>query len=780
MKPGGREGGTEKPGPADSGLLARRTAADRGLVEVPLLAPHLAFRVIDDHNVVLRSEGFDTALHGSCWPDLLPLLDGARSRREIVARLAGEHPAIEVQTALVSLVSRGYAVSAEFAMKRETAAFWSALGASPRWAEERLAAARIAVAGDSGRLGARLREMGLRPAAGDPTVSVRVCSDYLEAEHAAVNRRHLASGRPWMLLRPSGLPSLFGPVFRPGDGGPCWECLAFRLRTNREVASFLRRAGGDTALPVVNGPAFTDAVHGLAAAEIAKWVVLGERSPIHEHAVSLDASRLETAHHPIHRRPQCRACGDESRFRSDRPPVPVSLQPSPKPVRNSGGLRSVPPERTLENYRHLVSPIGGVAAELRRVSDAADPWLHVHMAGNPALDARSFGALLIGARSTSSGKGSTPQQSEASALCETIEIFSGTFMGDEIRLTRRFSDFAAAGADDAIHPNEVQLFSDRQLDRAERSNDGAMAAFLAGRVPARFDPDTAMSWSPVWSLTEGRHRFLPTSLLWFGSPPEHEETPYCLASTNGCAAGNTLEEAILQGFLELVERDSVAIWWYNRLRRPKVDMDSFGDEYLANARARYRAWHRELWMLDITADLGIPVFAAISHRNDGGEERILYGFGAHTDARIAALRAVCELNQMLALFHARDPDWPERENVRLGDWLKEARIAEHRHLVPDPGAAVRSMADHPVPDTEDVRDDVEYCRALIERKGLELLVLDQTRPDIGMPVARTIVPGLRHFLPRFAPGRLYDVPVEMGWREGSVAEADLNPFVVGG
>ena len=61
---------------------------------------------------------------------------------------------------------------------------------------------------------------------------------------------------------------------------------------------------------------------------------------------------------------------------------------------------------------------------------------------------------------------------------------------------------------------------------------------------------------------------------------------------------------------------------------------------------------------------------------------------------------------------------------------------------------------------------------------MEFLVLDQTRPDIGMPVARVIVPGLRHFWERFAPGRLFDVPVEMGLREERVAEADLNPAPV--
>ena len=61
---------------------------------------------------------------------------------------------------------------------------------------------------------------------------------------------------------------------------------------------------------------------------------------------------------------------------------------------------------------------------------------------------------------------------------------------------------------------------------------------------------------------------------------------------------------------------------------------------------------------------------------------------------------------------------------------------------------------------------------------MEFLVLDQTRPDIGMPVVRVIVPGMRHFWARFAPGRLYDVPVTMGRRKHPLAEADLNPAPV--
>ena len=61
---------------------------------------------------------------------------------------------------------------------------------------------------------------------------------------------------------------------------------------------------------------------------------------------------------------------------------------------------------------------------------------------------------------------------------------------------------------------------------------------------------------------------------------------------------------------------------------------------------------------------------------------------------------------------------------------------------------------------------------------MEMLVLEQTRPDIALPVVKVIVPGLRHFWARFAPGRLYEVPVTLGWRDRPLAEDQLNPIPV--
>jgi ribosomal protein S12 methylthiotransferase accessory factor len=68
------------------------------------------------------------------------------------------------------------------------------------------------------------------------------------------------------------------------------------------------------------------------------------------------------------------------------------------------------------------------------------------------------------------------------------------------------------------------------------------------------------------------------------------------------------------------------------------------------------------------------------------------------------------------------------------------------------------------------------CVNLVKRHGLDFLGLDQTRPDIEVPVVRVIVPGLRHFYRRFAPGRLYDVPVKLKLRDRPLSESELNPL----
>ena len=761
---------------APRSILARTTAEDQGLVKQPVLAPHLEFRHVGEQQTLLVSESFNTLLHGELYRDLLPLLDGRHSQQEIVAALGDSHAFTNILSATVSLAAKGYVVSAEHGLERNRAAYFSALGASPRWAEGRLADSRIRVLGDADRFVRHLQESGVTVARDDARLTVVVCDDYLAARLAEVNRRQLELGEPWMLVRPGGTEPLFGPVF-PGDrSGPCWACLAERLRNHREVHNFLRSSAGEDAAfrPHASHPAALEALWGLVAAEVIKWLVLDAAAPIHDCALSMNVVDFASSKHPVAQRPQCSVCGDEALYRPDRPPVPLRLLASPKLHATSGGARSVPPQVTLARYRHLVSPISGVVTWLERTSDDTDPWLHVHWAGsNLGMRSQSLSSLRRSLRSKSAGKGSSGEQSEASALCEAVERYSGALHGEEIRTGKRFADFADG---EAIHPDEVQLFSDRQLDDAKRIN---AKGHPYNVVPPRLDPDAEIDWTPVWSLTHRRHRYLPTSML-YSTAPEARGPCDRIADSNGCAAGNTVAEAVLQGFFELAERDAFAIWWYNRLQVPAVDLASFDDQYLARAPAYYARHERELWLLDVTADMDIPTFVALSRRPDGEAEEIIYGAGAHADPRLAALRAVCELNQCLS--------WLPRPGDRAGRpeiddplalwWWKTAKLADCPWLAPRPDEPARSAERYSVPDTTDTLEDVERCQALVEARGMELLVLDQTRPDIGMPVVRVIVPGMRHFWARFAPGRLYDVPVNMGHRSRPLEEADLNPAPV--
>jgi ribosomal protein S12 methylthiotransferase accessory factor len=192
------------------------------------------------------------------------------------------------------------------------------------------------------------------------------------------------------------------------------------------------------------------------------------------------------------------------------------------------------------------------------------------------------------------------------------------------------------------------------------------------------------------------------------------------------------------------------------------------DDPFVDAMLSWHASHaRTLQVLDLTTDLGIPVAAAVSANADGG--RIAVGLGAHLERRLAISRALSEVNQMLTSV---DGDLTECEGD-LATWLGTATLETESYLQPGDGAP-RSSERMPVAD--DLRDDVQACVAALANVGLETIVLDLTRTDVNLTVARVAVPGLRHFWARFAPGRLYDVPVKLGWLTQPIAEADLNPI----
>ncbi|MEU5404262.1 TOMM precursor leader peptide-binding protein [Streptomyces sp. NPDC005963] len=759
---------------------------------------HLRAEVIAGDAAYLLSDRGVTALQGGQIETLVPLLDGTRDLPSVLREAARTIPAEQAGRLIGRLAQAGlvgYSAAAPDVhtdpVRGHARAYWELAGLDGTDALARLAAATVEVltVGNVDADGVReaCEAAGLTVASGAdpdggltieaPQLSLVVCDDYLNPELREIDARHQVTGRPWLLTRPGASTTWLGPVFQPGVGA-CWSCLAHRLDGHRLCEAPVRRAlglSGPVPRPASRVAATSAAAAHLTVLEAAKWLA-GYRHSGQSAVVTLETLSLTTRHHDVRRRPQCPDCGDPELI-VDQARRPVTLVSRPKSP-HSAGHRARSVQEVHDQYRHLVSPVSGVVDDIRR-DPRAPAALHCYLAGrNPAAGGADLAQLRAGLRQVSGGKGSTAQEAEVSALCEALERYSATLQGDELRIR----DSRRALGDAALSPDACQLYAPRQFRDRDRWN-ALHAAFQY--VPEPFDDRAPVDWTPLWSLTEQRQRLLPTGMLYFSGPAGGAVPPPAghralRADSNGNAAGSSLEDAILHGFLELVERDAVALWWYNRTRQPAVRLDGaggFGDAWTDELQATYRELHREVWVLDLTSDLGVPVFAALSRRTDKPAEDIMFGFGAHFDPVVALRRALTEMNQLLpAVVDARadGSGYGVTAAEPLG-WWWGATVRNQPHLPPDPARPARGPADFAHRYRSDLREDVEEVVALLRRHDMDLLVLDQTRPDIGIPVVKVVVPGLRHFWARFAPGRLFDVPVRLGRLDAPTPYADLNP-----
>ena len=727
-------------------------------------APNFTVYVIPPDVVCLYSEDRKFLLHGELYCALASAIgEGGKSFRDLARELERRFPSEIVQEALKRLVDRRYVLAASDSSAGVAAAYWASLGLSPEAAETNLRNCRVRVESidvqGASELGVALGGLGVRVVKRSPDLTVTLVSDYLDGRLAGLNRQHLSDGSPWVLAQPSGIFPLVGPVFRPGESA-CWACLADRMKRNREIRAHLDlgQARCVAESPLVRQPLGQTAIQ-LAAVEIAKAVASDYRTQLSDHIISLDLLGSTIVKHYVSARPQCPSCGRKKLRDPRRTPVVPELGVGGKLVSTSGGYRTVSSSTTVARFRKHVSPLTGVVSRLERIEADLPLNTNYYATHNFSAPAKTVKELRAGLSGGSFGKGSTAEQGEASALMEAIERYSGIFQGDEIRVARRFRDFPSG---DAVLPNEVLLFSDAQYRQGQ-----APTPDFDSQVPPPFDPSTKIEWSPIWSLRDKRFKYLPTSLLYFF----HRGPGQIDANSNGCAAGNSFQEAIVQGFLELVERDAYAIWWYNRLQRPQVDLSQFDNSYVRDLQAQFAQAGRRLWVLDVTSDLGVPTFVAISHWVNNSQENIEFGSGAHFDARIALLRALTELNQFLSIG-LMGGGTGDKSSL---DGIVPFRLQDYPFLSPTNDLKVQPASNSKFPFV-DTREQVDACVQIAKKAGFDFLVLDQTRPDIGAPVVRVVVPGMRHFYRRFAPGRLYDVPVQLGWRERPLSEDELNPI----
>ena len=530
-------------------------------------------------------------------------------------------------------------------------------------------------------------------------ITVALVDDYLSKGLKEFNRKALEQNKSWAIAKLIGDAFWVGPVF--GRKAACYECLARRLSENFQVESLIQKIRG--VQPCIDQSPIPKSIRDSAL----KWAKaeIQKGKPILQ---TLNLREMKLENHAIPRFDSCSCKG------------------------------------TQEKFKQQISPLTGVVHAIH-VLDSKGPAYFCaasHLFVTPKTEQDLFKKVY---RQRSAGKGTTLQDAKNGAYCEALERYSGVFRKEDAAINASYKELGDA----AIHPYSCLNFSEKQYKSREKSN---RATSDQDWIPVRFDETQKIDWTSIWSLTNQNKKYIPTAYCFYGYP-QSLETKFCLADSNGNAAGTTIEDAILSGFMELIERDSIALWWYNSLRRPGVNLDSFDLPYIKALEKYYRKLNRNFWVLDITNDFSIPACAAIS---SDPKNEIIMGFGANFDPSKALIHALTEMNQFLPPRNFEDVQW-KSPNL---DFLK-----------PNPKLPVKNLEDF----KNFKKANVEVCVKLAKDRSMETFVLNQTRSDVGLSVVKVIVPGLRQFWPRFGKGRLYDVPVQMGWLKKPLHEDQLNP-----
>ncbi|MEE6261565.1 TOMM precursor leader peptide-binding protein [Plantactinospora sonchi] len=777
-----------------------------------------------DYLVVLGEER-NLLIEDPVAAELAPLLDGTRDVGVLTAALAPRHPVAAVAGALRRMAELGLLTYGPTGAGTARSAGWDARGIAPdvaeRWGRtghvllvdagspalrglaaalagcvgrvevvdvaardltrrlRDLAPATAGASGPTGATGPSGRTDGTGPS--DPTdgsavavpgLVVAVPGSVLDPRLAALNRACLDAGVPWTLVRPHGTVLVLGPHLVPDETG-CWECLRQRWTDNEQVESFLAGQAPDRPRPVAGRaalPATSLVAAGLLAAELPVLGLAGRSPRLTGRMLTFDTRDHTATSHELVRQPQCPACGDPDLTR--KADARIVLTGGTPTGETDGGTRL---RATAETYRLLsrhVSRYLGVVTRLDAL-DEEENLTYSYLSGHNFALARHPVGLRKSLRGLSGGKGRTRAQAKVSAIGEAIERYSAVWRAD--RPVHRAS-YDQLGPDRAVHLRDLLLFSDRQYRDRDRLN---RVGGHFHQVPRPLADDRELDWSTAWSLTSDAPREIPAAYCWYGHP--EVGLGVCGPDSNGCAAGGTVSEAILQGFCELVERDAVALWWYHRSRMPGVDLDSFDDPWIDALRRHYAdTLARDLWVLDVTADLGIPTYAAVSRHRARPTEDVIVGFGAHLEPRVALGRALTELNQFLPIV-SRFLDGRTRYGVTDPDtvrWYRTVRVAEQPWLVPDPAVPPTDVSTRPSLGTGDVAEDVRRCVTLAADAGLEVIVLNQSRPELELAVVKVLVPGLRHFWRRLGPGRLWTVPARLGRTPYAADEDAVNPLSV--
>jgi ribosomal protein S12 methylthiotransferase accessory factor len=597
--------------------------------------------------------------------------------------------------------------------------------------------------------------------------------------HVRLQALCAAHGTSWLPLRTELGRTVIGPLYTPGEPG-CPQCAELR-RSLASEHSAARESLRRRYPQLADQPSswLTVLTARTVAAVTAEVVIRSgrPRSADTRHALLyVDLDTLAVSTHRFLPDPLCPACGTLPR---DSPEAArITLRPRPKPSPDAYRVRPLADADAAWLRETYVDEETGLVQRVQTYTD-----------GGLAVSAATMRTRHHASPELSWGRARRYRGSEIVAVLEALERYGGMAPGG--RRSAVHASFAEI-RDSALDPRALGLYPPERYARP-------------GFPFQPFDADRACWWVWGYSLARQEPILVPQAYAYYRTHVTFPDDPvFAYEISNGCALGSCLEEAILYGILEVVERDAFLMTWYARLPAARISLSSARDRSVPMLAESIEAGAGyQVLTFDTTMEHGIPsVWAMAVRPADADQPALACAAGAHLDPELAVTGALSELGPMLTDLIKRYGDVAERSRAMVGDPSSVVAMEDHSTLYTDHEAAFRLdfltkgtqsrdfaaiRRRHGVADSfrnPDLTDDLAEVVRRLRRHGLDIVVVDQTTPEHragGFRCVKAIVPGMlpmtfghdnrrTHGLPR-----LFEVPRLLGYRGQTLLPQDVNP-----
>jgi ribosomal protein S12 methylthiotransferase accessory factor len=557
-----------------------------------------------------------------------------------------------------------------------------------------------------------------------------------------------------------------GPLVIPGQTA-CYMC--YRMRTIACADDFTDAMTYEMYLNQKKFPGLSNrgflpgALHhagSVLASEVTK-VMLALETGMAGWMLEFNAMDYESKKHFIHQKHDCPVCRKKREWSRQH----LSL----KELAES----DMPPGVLADHKETLISPLTGIIKQLEIVPKDPDEPKIPYVYG-VALANHSFIADEHGGNEGCSGKGLTLAKAEISALGEAVERYSGAcYQPKEVYLSS-YQDINKPKLD----PAELVLFRDEQY---------------AGLQYSRFQPDEAIGWVSGYSLVQDAQIEIPAISVFMNYKINTPQENICAVTSNGLAAGATLQNAVLSAAMEVIERDAFMITWCNKLPCQRIDPFTHPEKDIREYCTTYDRRGVELRLYRLHTDLPVHVFMGIGYQLKGDDGPcVVVGLGADFDAATAAKSALLEIGQIRPSLKQRMRN-PETK-VRLAELLENpglVRDLEDHDLLYSSRKMIHAfdfLFNSPMEAFEweiNLEDNSERLNRLVEElksKNSDLIYYNLTPPEmekLGLHTVRVIIPDMQpihfgHENIRLGGKRLYELPYRLGLKSKIATPSELN------